>query len=322
MKKTCLFLCICASLFILVSASIWEGATTTSGDLPDTGLYMATNSFPLNTVVEVTNLENGKTTRLIVYAGLDTAGFLAFLSRDAANALDIPDRSLGRIRMSQVSDLLALSRFTEGRVSRRDLDSLEFSMVPAEERPPVEGVTPNPSHFVPPLTRAPERPSTEVIDPALIITPIPYANSPPPVTTTSPAVNSPPPVTTTSPAANSPPPVTTTSPTVNSPPAATTPPAVARPPANASLSIFSVPTIRNLESGQYYLQVAAFSNVESVNPEISRIDNRLPVVVMEAGTPQTPLYRVLIGPLTLGEAGALLQRFRSTHGDAFVRFGE
>jgi cell division septation protein DedD len=94
------------------------------------------------------------------------------------------------------------------------------------------------------------------------------------------------------------------------------------PPVITSRSVFSAPTINSLESGKYYLQIAAYSNAEAVNPEISKIDNRLPVAVMTAGTSENPLYRLLIGPLTLGEAGALLQRFRSTHNDAFVRFGE
>jgi cell division septation protein DedD len=85
---------------------------------------------------------------------------------------------------------------------------------------------------------------------------------------------------------------------------------------------FSAPSINRLEIGKYYVQIAAYSNAEAVNPEISRIDNRLPIAVMDVGTPEAPLYRVLIGPLTLGEAGAIVQRFRSTHRDAFVRVGE
>jgi hypothetical protein len=86
-------------------------------------------------------------------------------------------------------------------------------------------------------------------------------------------------------------------------------------------SPFSVPMINTLEKGKYYLQIAAYSKVESVEYEISRIDNNLPIAVMDAGTPDIPLYRVLIGPVNLGESGALLQRYRSLYTDAFVRLG-
>ena len=288
MKKIYLLLCIIASLLILVSASIWEGASAVCEDLPETGLYMSTSSFPINSVVEVTNLENGRTTRLIVYSGLDSAGFLALLSRDAANALDISEQSLGRIRMSQVSDLLALSRFTEGRVFRSGDDTRELALVPVEPRPPVDEVRPDPSLIIPPVTQAP----IEVVQ-------VPPVVETPPVVQVPPVVQAPP--------------VT--------PVAVVTPPPI-QPPVTASRSAFSAPTIRSLQAGQYYLQIAAYSNAASVNPEIARLDNRLPVAVMDAGTPQSPLYRILIGPLTLGEAGAMLHRFRNTHSDAFVRLGE
>ena len=262
MKKICLILCICVSLLVFVSASIWEGAATTGGALPETGLYIATNSFPLNTVVEVTNLENGETTRLIVYSRLDTAGYLALLSKDAAAILDIPDSTVCRIRMNQVSDLLALSRFTEDRVLSGDHDSLDLALVPAEDRPPSEMIELDPSAFVDPLRQTS---GSAFIDPSLVIAPVPSTTAP--------------------------------------------------------RSLSSVPTVRSLDRGKYYVQLAAYSNTQSVNAEISKIDNRLPVVIMDAGTQGKPLYRVLLGPLNLGEAGALLQRFKSTYRDAFVRSG-
>jgi hypothetical protein len=280
MKRVCLFVCISVSLFVFVSASIWEGATTTSDELPNTGLYLATNSFPINTVVDVINLENGNISRLIVYSGLDSAGFLGLLSREAAAALGIPDRALGRIRMNQVSDILALSRFTEGRISQRDHDSLELSLVPAENRSPEDTVSPDPSHFISPVGQAAAPVLSGIIDPSLVI-PSVNADRLPPSAMVAPQS------------------------TFSVP----------------SQSIFSAPLTRSLERGLYYVQLAAFGNADAVNPEISRIDNRLPVLVMDAGTAQTPLYRVLIGPLSLGEAGAIVQRFRSTHSDAFVRVG-
>jgi hypothetical protein len=42
---------------------------------------------------------------------------------------------------------------------------------------------------------------------------------------------------------------------------------------------------------------------------------------MNSGTMEKPVYRILIGPVNLGESGALLQRFKLRYNDAFVRQG-
>jgi hypothetical protein len=100
---------------ILIGASVWEGSAAVSlaGELPDGAYYVATNSFPRNTVVDVTNLENGRTIRVIVAAGLDSSGLLAMLSRNASTAIGMPVRGRGRIRMTAPSDPVAFSRFAE-----------------------------------------------------------------------------------------------------------------------------------------------------------------------------------------------------------------
>ena len=104
MKTT--FLCAVAVLaaVLLVSATVWEGVTDVAyaKDLPR-AYSIATNSFPRNTVVDVTNLENGKMVRVIVISGLETTGLLATLSQNAANALDVRHDSTCRIRMTQTS---------------------------------------------------------------------------------------------------------------------------------------------------------------------------------------------------------------------------
>ncbi|MDR0486790.1 MAG: septal ring lytic transglycosylase RlpA family protein, partial [Treponema sp.] len=104
------------SLILLTGATDWEGAAAVApaGDLPDTGYYAATNSFPRNTVVDITNLENGKSIRVIVASGLETPGLLAVLSRNAAETIGLVSRSVGRIRISQTSDPIAFSRFPGG----------------------------------------------------------------------------------------------------------------------------------------------------------------------------------------------------------------
>jgi hypothetical protein len=103
-------------VMLLIGASVWEGsaAVSVAGELPEGAYYVATNSFPLNTVVDVTNLENGRTIRVIVAAGLDSPGLLAMLSRNAATAIGVQVRAIGRIRMTAPSDPVAFSRFAEG----------------------------------------------------------------------------------------------------------------------------------------------------------------------------------------------------------------
>ncbi|MDR2477498.1 MAG: hypothetical protein LBD18_06915 [Treponema sp.] len=113
------FMGIVAVSLLLTGASVWEGsAVMTEGkDMPETGYYVATNSFPRNTVVDITNLENGKTVRGIVASGLDALGLLATLSQGAAESLGLESGSIGRIRMTQPADPVAFSRFKEGKAT-------------------------------------------------------------------------------------------------------------------------------------------------------------------------------------------------------------
>jgi hypothetical protein len=126
---------LCAAAMAFTGASVWEGAVTTAprGALPDEGYYAATNSFPRNTVVDITNLETGKTIRVIVSSGLDTPGLLATLSEDAAKSIGLQTRSIGRIRMTQPSDPIAFSRFTEGLTGSGDPDYDPEAMIKAED---------------------------------------------------------------------------------------------------------------------------------------------------------------------------------------------
>jgi hypothetical protein len=108
----------------LSGASVWEGAAAVSsgGEFPDSGFYVATNSFPRNTVVDITNLETGKTVRGIVAANLDSPGLLAIISKECAEAVGLQSRSIGRIRMIQPADPIAFSRFGEESLSSGDPD--------------------------------------------------------------------------------------------------------------------------------------------------------------------------------------------------------
>jgi hypothetical protein len=112
----CVVSIITAALVLFTSASPWEGAAAVApgGELPAAGRFVATNSFPRNTVVDITNIETGKSTRVIVAGGLDSPGLLATISSEAAEIIGMRSGSVGRIRMTQPSDPIAYHRFTEG----------------------------------------------------------------------------------------------------------------------------------------------------------------------------------------------------------------
>ena len=176
MRKVLLFAFIVILLFILVSASVWEGAAELSEDLPRNGRYIATNSLPKNTVVDVTNLENGKSTQLTVYSGLSTSGFLALLSIDAANALGIEKGVLSRIRLSQNPDPLAFSLTNINPGTGFDYE--DFSLVPDRLRPPEGGPVPDSSQFIEPPLPQPEPQIDEslIIEPAKAIPDVTYVS--------------------------------------------------------------------------------------------------------------------------------------------------
>ncbi|MDR2516691.1 MAG: SPOR domain-containing protein [Spirochaetaceae bacterium] len=151
-------------LALLVSGvSVWEGAAAVSlnGELPEEGYYVATRSFPRNTVVDVTNLETGRTIRVIVAAALDAPGLLAVVSRDTARAIGLQSRSIGRVRMTMPSDPIAFSRFGQG-VNTGDPDfdpraALAAAGVSVELPPPLPAETVP----VPPAVSGPEHENTD-----------------------------------------------------------------------------------------------------------------------------------------------------------------
>jgi hypothetical protein len=530
-KKRLLTL-LCAAAMAFTGASIWEGAVTTAprGALPDEGYYAATNSFPRNTVVDITNLETGKTVRVIVSSGLDTPGLLATLSEDAAKSIGLQTRSIGRIRMTQPSDPIAFSRFTEGLAGSGDPDydpeamlgaedeefyepgeeagliltpsarqpvtetppvfsgeekdyfgvvdvpgteeygdeedlsaygdegdpygefpgeaelaeteeeedspentlypiwaqggsagapvapdqeqkpdtagssspdspplpppapdtgqgearlsaqtsvpaagevpsqlntrtegtgswasawvtaprnqppapgAYDYSLVPAEQRPPVnpDAYTIPPEAQVGPVAPPAQVPprAAPVIDESLFIEPIETMRernavpspSPAPVIVSAPeAVTSPavPRETLPEPELVEPFPPEPALPepviVVEEPPlpessSGPAPKALAAPKPGVD---FSIPLIEELEKGKYYLQLGAYRKPDVLESRVSKLDRHYPLAVQTAGSPDNPIYRLLLGPVNLGESGALLQRFKgSGYSDAFVR---
>jgi len=313
MKKACLFAAITASVFLLVSASVWEGTAVIGDNFPENGFYLATNSFPVNTIVEVTNLENNRTASLIVSSSLENSGLLALLSKDAADYIGLT--SMGRIRMRERDDQVNYSGFGERRFFSGDpnynagednegmeelesllgLDGYDLAMIAAELRPPEDWREPDPEYFISSILSILETLSVpEIYDI--------YETPEPPETIQLPEIYEAP--------------VITVIPSVPQPPIQ---PSVS---ANSTATRFSAPIIQSFERGMYYVQIGAYRTTQTVESEILKVDKNLPVVIMRIESEDGPIYRVLIGPLNFGESGAILQRYKAIYKDAFLRVGK
>jgi cell division septation protein DedD len=145
----------------------------------------------------------------------------------------------------------------------------------------------------PVVTQAVEQPAPEVIGSGNVPA---TAQEPPPVS-----------VQPTTPPAG--PAVTQREPQISRPP-------VAEPP-QANLPFRLTP---NLERGKYYIQLGAYGSVENVQSIINSLGSGYPVVINPSTTAANPVYRLLLGPLNLGESGAMLARVKSLgFTDAFMR---
>ena len=142
MKKLRIIGFLLAAVLFFTSASVWEGAAAVvpSGDLPGGGYSAATNSFPKNSIIDITNLENGKTVRVIVVGDLKTSGLLATLSKNAAEVIGLGANSVCRIRMTQPPDNIAFSRYRQGPLPSVNLSADDL------------GARPDPTAVVPPST--------------------------------------------------------------------------------------------------------------------------------------------------------------------------
>ena len=122
------FLClIIAAMILFPASSSWEGAAAVApaGEIPETGRYVATNSFPPHTIVEIRNIENSRSTHAIVVKGLNSPGLLALVSREVAQILGMRAGSISRVRMLQPSDPMAYLRFTESLSSDFNLNTID-----------------------------------------------------------------------------------------------------------------------------------------------------------------------------------------------------
>lgn len=102
MKKITIVLFCLLFSGILFASSVWEGVAgiASSRDFPDSGLYVLSNAFPKNTLVEIYNLENGIKLNATVVGTIETNGVLATVSPDVAKELGLRSGSVSRVRIT------------------------------------------------------------------------------------------------------------------------------------------------------------------------------------------------------------------------------
>ncbi|MDR0410377.1 MAG: SPOR domain-containing protein [Treponema sp.] len=349
--------------FLLINASIWEGVAAIApvNVLPDTGFYAATNSFPQNTIIRVTNLENEKTVEVTVRAGLDNPSFLILISKEAADAISLSSQYTGRVRIMQPSDApLALSELTERRTSSGDPDydpmsqlvtappsSTHSSDAPLVETYPEEvsardDVVDVPEDYEPPsaLTVS-DMPVEETVteeSSTLTVSDTPVEET---VTEESSAV-----------AVSEKETPDKLNPLDNAElslvPAEESPPQgkvvipegpevapiekeekverVLTTPPQSPEDYFSAPVISLMEKGKFYVQIMSFSKPELVESAVSVIreaGNTDKVVIQVTELRGKPIYRILLGPVDRRESQMLLQEFKKNgYTDAFVWAGK
>jgi hypothetical protein len=355
MKKTGVILCVLVS-WLAIGASVWEGtaAIAPTGTLPEGGYFAATNSFPKNTVVDITNIENNLTIRVVVASGLDSPGLLAVLSRNAAKAIGLADRGVGRIRMVQAADV------SQDTGTKSAAPGGTSSPLPSmQDTPPLAGNNANnTSRVQPSLSASPEdvffdqtvddphafQPSAATGGDGSIypepkpvwvggsqgIAGTPKSEAAPVSGSQAGQASAAGSVIAVVPAGPKPP----TAPTAALPADAEIAPIGAVPKARSPKAYrrrtmertehFSIPVIKKLEKGRYYVQLGAYDKalaLESAVSRVSKVGRSYPLKVNPQGSKKA-MYRLLIGPLNQGEAAAIVERFRRAGWkDAFVRSG-
>ena len=91
---------ITTSVLFINADSYWEGAASMSryGEFPVNGYYGASNSFPINSIVEVSNPAENKKIEVIIVNKLDDNNLFILLSKDAAAKLSIKEDSLVTVK--------------------------------------------------------------------------------------------------------------------------------------------------------------------------------------------------------------------------------
>ena len=121
--------------------SYWEGAASMSryGEFPVNGLYGASNSFPVNSIVEITNPSKNKKTEIIIVNKLNDNNLFILLSKDAAEKLSIKEDEIITVKAK------IIKKFKTDESTEKDLsDDPDFNpstallmkddKIPAEEK--------------------------------------------------------------------------------------------------------------------------------------------------------------------------------------------
>ncbi|MBQ9282998.1 MAG: SPOR domain-containing protein [Treponema sp.] len=81
---------------------------------------------------------------------------------------------------------------------------------------------------------------------------------------------------------------------------------------------YVVPSLNNLRSGSYYVQVASLGNKDNIKNFVDKYSTKYPVVLVQTSSKNA--YQVMVGPLNIDEYGAVGEKFKD-YGfkDSFVR---
>lgn len=81
---------------------------------------------------------------------------------------------------------------------------------------------------------------------------------------------------------------------------------------------YIVPSLKDLQSGSYYIQIAALSDKLNIKQIINQYGAKYPIVLVPLSSGKA--YQVLVGPLTVDEYGTVMEKFKSFgYKDAFLR---
>ena len=88
--------------------------------------------------------------------------------------------------------------------------------------------------------------------------------------------------------------------------------------ADVNFENFIKPSLKDLESGKYYVQIASLGQKENIQSLLAKYTPKYPVVLVPLSNGKG--YQVLVGPLTADEYGMIIERFQS-YGfkDCFLR---
>lgn len=112
LSKITIILIVLTAGSAVFAGSIWDGSVSTAryGYLPQTGLYAASNAFPKNSRVTVTNPNTGRTVDVIVLERLEDNNLFLVLSSEAAESIGI---NFGDIFYGNISQQDNASSFRE-----------------------------------------------------------------------------------------------------------------------------------------------------------------------------------------------------------------